>query len=76
MLVDSGECLGAQVTTLEQRTDEHFTDIASQLRKRAMTCVSERQQDKEDEHIEMVDNNLGSAVAQAVDLAINHKVVH
>lgn len=53
MLVHSGECLGAQVTTLEQRTDEHFTDIASQLREWAMTYVNERLKDKIDEHNEV-----------------------
>lgn len=55
MLVDSGECLGAQVTTLEERTDEHFTDIASQLREWAVSCVNERQTDKIDEHREMAE---------------------
>lgn len=55
MLVDSGECLGAQVTTLEERTDEHFTDIASQLREWAVSCVSEGRMDKIDERREVAE---------------------
>ena len=55
MLVDSGECLGAQVTALEQRTDEHFIDVSSQLRERAMPCINET-----DEHSEEAGNNLDS----------------
>lgn len=46
MLVDSGEYLRAQVTTLKQRTEEHFVGISSQLRERAMTCINERETDE------------------------------
>ncbi len=57
MLVDSRESLGAHVTTLEQRTDEHFTDIACQLREWAVACVSERETDERNEHRKMAENN-------------------
>lgn len=38
MLVDSGKGLGAEVTALEQRTDQDLTDVTSQVRERAVTC--------------------------------------
>lgn len=45
VLVDVGEALGRQETTLEQRADQYFTDITSEPRQRTVTCVNERQRD-------------------------------
>lgn len=42
MLVNSGERLRAEVTTLEERADEHLADITGQLRQCAMTCVKHK----------------------------------
>lgn len=42
MLVNSGECLRAEVTTLEERADKHLADITGQLRECAMTCVKHK----------------------------------